>query len=150
MKHEEARERFRRKPAAGGEAPTEAASLSISVVPAAITTAEPPVAAVAEPGEQDHLTTVTGASRFRKDRSGGRAIGNRIRAAIEAEAAAVPAANPEVIETELARIMSRRPSREAPEQPGWSRPYPAGPPSSNPADYELTAAADLRIRLVPT
>jgi hypothetical protein len=143
------RKRFPREPAAGGEVPTGAAELSISTVPAVITMAEPPVIAVIRAGARDRLTTVTGVSWFRKDRGRCPAIRRRIRAAIDAEAAAAPQASAEAIEAELARIMSCRPGREAPGRRRWSRSLPVYRPWSNPGDYEPTAAADLRIRLVP-
>jgi hypothetical protein len=143
------RERFPREPAAGGEAPTGAAELSISTVPAAGKMAGPPAIAVIEAGERDRPATVTSASSPGQDRGSGPAILRRIRAATEAETAAVPVASADVIGAELAGIMSHRPRREVPGQRRWSRSLPVRPPWSDPGDYEPTAAADLSISLVP-
>ena len=144
------RERFFREPASGGETPTGAAELNISMVPADIRVAGPPAIGPAVPGLGDRLKRVAGLRRFRKDRGQVSTARRRIQAAIEAEAAAVLEASAETIEEELARIMSHRPGLEVPAFRRWSRPVPGNQVWISPNDHELTAAADLRIRLVPS
>ncbi len=150
MNQQEPRKRLPGDPVAGGEVPTEVAKLTIKVEPVAVTMAEPPVVAATGAGGRDLAHPATGIGWLSKNRGGVTAIRNRIRAAIEAEAAAVPAASAEAIETELALIMSRRPGGEALEQRHWPHALPVSQPWGNPADYEPTAAADLRIWLVPS
>jgi hypothetical protein len=144
------RERFLREPASGSETPTGAAELNISMVPAGIRLAGPPVAGPAGPGPGDRLKRVGGLGRFRKDRGQVSAAGLRIQAAIEAEATAVLEASAETIEAELAWITSHRPGPEERAFRRWSRPVPGNQVWISPNDTELTAAADLRIRLVPS
>lgn len=150
------REHSRRAPAAG-EVPTGAAELSISIVPAAARPAGPPVVASAGADVRGRRAVIMGVSWFSSGRDRGPSVRHRIRAAIEAEVATVPEASAATIEAELARIMSPRPGREAGREPSrelpglrrWSRAHPVSQLWGNSGDYEPTAAADLRIRLMP-
>lgn len=128
-------ERFLRRHTTGGEAPTEAAELSISIAPAGVGRAEPPAIAPAAGGSGDRYKVAADVSR--------------LRAAIEAEAATVLEASAEAIEAELAWFMSRRPGPEAPGFRPWSLPLPGNRLWNHPDDDELTTKANLRIRLVP-
>jgi hypothetical protein len=142
-------------PAADIETPTPVAELCIQLVP----------------GDPGNSPPVGYMQRPRKDHGGGSSVHDRIRAAIEAETAAVPEAAAEVIDRELSQIMSSRPAID---HPGTRLPHTvprrsplteafrgslealwAGYAASTPwrtgsgsDDPEPTAAAELRIMVL--
>lgn len=148
-------------PRADTESPTPVAELCIQLVPA-------------DPGNEQSSPPAGYLQGLRKDHVGVSSARARIRAAIEAETAAVPEADAEVIDRELSQIMSSRPAADHPGtrrlphafprvkrspftealqgSPGALLPGYAASPSrrtgSGSGDPQPTAAAELRIMVL--
>lgn len=90
-----------RDPIADTESPTSVAELCIQLVPG-------------DPGNEQSSPPGGYMQRSGKDHVGVSSARARIRAAIEAETAAVPQADAEVIDRELSQIMSSRPAADHP------------------------------------
>jgi hypothetical protein len=94
-------ERVSHEPIADKEGPTHVAELFIRLVPQ-------------DTGNRQFTRPPGFRPRFKMDRTDTSSARRRIRAAIEAEAAAVPEVGAEIIDRELSRIMSPRPAVNAP------------------------------------
>jgi hypothetical protein len=142
MNRGEPRDCFPGGAAAGVELPTAAAELSIHFVSYTSGPAESPIATAASipAGWPARRFPGVRSKRFTGNQDRGFLAMRRIRAAIEAETAAVPDRSTQAIEAELARILSSRTRPDAPGPRRWSRPVPQD-------DSELTPAAHLQIRL---
>jgi hypothetical protein len=135
----------------GKEDPTDVAVLFIRLVPL-------------DAGDEQFRRPAGFRQQFKKDRAGILSARRRIHAAIEAEAAAVPEVDSEIIDKELSQIMLPRPAvndpavRRSSRRISWSRrsslmevlrgsPVRAGG-QPHLYDQEPTAAAELHIMLV--